>query len=459
MKPSPKDLTNHHAFPFKPGARVLFANFPADGHFNPLTGLAVHLKRLGYDVRWYTSATYADKLKKLSIPHYPFKTALDIGGKNPEEVFPQRAHYKSQVSKLKFDIIHLFVLRAPEYYADIRAIHKSFPFDVMVADVAFTAIPLVKEHLKIPVVSIGVVPLAETSRDLPPMGLGLTPARSFMGKLKQSFLRFFADQVIFKQPYQVLKTVLGRYGVAPEGNVFDTLIRKSTLLLQSGTPGFEYHRSDLSPNIRYIGPLLPHQKLKAEKWFDDRLLTYEKVILVTQGTVENDVDKLIVPTLEAYQNTDRLVVVTTGGAGTEALRKRFPAPNIIIEDFIPFADVMPYAHVYVTNGGYGGVLLSIQNKVPLVVGGIHEGKIEINARVGYFGLGVNMKTEKPTPEQVKKSVEKVLHDKVYKSHVTRLSEEFNRYHPEEIFTRYIEEILVSRPEKALPAVAQRAQLA
>jgi hypothetical protein len=34
---------------------ILFASFPADGHFNPLTGLAVYLKNLGCEVRWYTS--------------------------------------------------------------------------------------------------------------------------------------------------------------------------------------------------------------------------------------------------------------------------------------------------------------------------------------------------------------------------------------------------------------------
>jgi UDP:flavonoid glycosyltransferase YjiC (YdhE family) len=47
------------------GKRILFANFPADGHFNPLTSLAMHLTELGFDVRWYTSKSYAKKLAKL----------------------------------------------------------------------------------------------------------------------------------------------------------------------------------------------------------------------------------------------------------------------------------------------------------------------------------------------------------------------------------------------------------
>src|SRR5690349_1575839 len=90
------------------GKKILFANFPADGHFNPLTGLAMHLKDMGCDVRWYTSNKYADKLKKMEIPHYTFRAALDIS--DLEKAFPERDQIKGLVSKLKFDITHAFVL-------------------------------------------------------------------------------------------------------------------------------------------------------------------------------------------------------------------------------------------------------------------------------------------------------------------------------------------------------------
>ena len=71
----------------QPGAKILFANVPADGHFNPLTGLAVHLKNEGYDVRWYTSERYAPKIKKLGIPYYPFITAMDVDIEKADTAF------------------------------------------------------------------------------------------------------------------------------------------------------------------------------------------------------------------------------------------------------------------------------------------------------------------------------------------------------------------------------------
>ncbi len=423
------------------GAKILFANVPAEGHFNPLTGLAVHLKAEGYDVRWYASPRYGAKIEKLGIPHYPSKTALDVDLDDPDKLFPDRHKHKTQIAKLNYDIINVFILRGPEYYADLRAIHKSFPFEVLIADITFAAIPLVKEHMKIPVLSVGIVPIAETSKDLPPMGLGMLPAKTALGRLKHAALRYVADNILFRRSNAVLKEMLAEYGIEPDGNMFDTLTRKGTLVLQSGTPGFEYQRSDLSKNVRFVGPLLPHQKTRAQKWFDERLMAYKEIIVVTQGTVEKDVEKIIVPTLEAYRNSDKLVVVTTGGSGTDYLRKRFAAPNVIIEDFIPFDDVMPYASVYVTNGGYGGVLLSVQHGVPMVVGGIHEGKLEINARIEHFKLGINLRTEKPTAQQVKKGAEAVLNNGMYKKNVMTLSEEFSQYNPQQLCQQYVEEVL------------------
>jgi UDP:flavonoid glycosyltransferase YjiC (YdhE family) len=165
------------------------------------------------------------------------------------------------------------------------------------------------------------------------------------------------------------------------------------------------------------------------------------VVVVTQGTVEKNPEKIVVPTLEAFKGTDTLVIATTGGSGTVELKKRFPQSNLVIEDFIPFADIMPYADAYITNGGYGGVLLGIGNQLPLIVAGVHEGKNEINARIGFFRLGINLKTEWPKPAQVKKAVEELLSDPSYKENVVKLGKEFDGYNPNELFAYYTNDIL------------------
>src|SRR4051812_34617230 len=109
-----------------PRKKILFANFPADGHFNPLTSLAVYLQSIGHDVRWYSSSSYKEKIKRMGIVHYTFKKALEVTNGNFDGIFPERTKIKSQVKKLSFDIIHAFILRGPEYYADVKEIYQDF---------------------------------------------------------------------------------------------------------------------------------------------------------------------------------------------------------------------------------------------------------------------------------------------------------------------------------------------
>jgi UDP:flavonoid glycosyltransferase YjiC (YdhE family) len=426
------------------GKKILFANVPGDGHFNPLTGLARHLQSLGCDVRWYASGFYTKKLEKLSIHHYPFTRALDVPSEKIDDVFPERKHIKNQVKKLNFDMINYFILRATEYLEDIKDINREWPADAIVADCLFSAIPFIKGELKIPVVSIGVLPLIQTSKDLGPAGLGLTPSRHFFGKIKQELLKKMADKVLFKKPNRLFFSLMDKLQIPhTESNAFDALINGATLFLQSGTPGIEYHRTDLGSNIRYIGPVLPYtgKSKMSKKWWDERITRYRKIILVTQGTVEKDEEKLLVPVLEAFKASDTLVIATTGGSGTAILQKRYPYENIIIEDFISFEDVMPYAQVFVTNGGYGGVLQSVQFGLPMVTAGVHEGKNEICARVGYFKYGINLKTEKPKPLQIKNAVNEVLQNKDYRANTVRLSREFETYAVNDLFAGYVQEAM------------------
>ena len=436
--------------------KILFACIPFDGHFNPLTSIATLLKEQGHDVRWYAQDYYGDKLSRMGFQRYPFKRAVQYNQNNLDTIFADRLQHKSQLKRLNFDLQHSFLERAPEFFADISEINASFYFDVMIADVMFTAIPLVSRILKKPVLSIGVLPLVETSKDLPPAGLGMTPSTSWLGRLKQDALRYITDHVLFGKSHNAFREILGRYGLIVKGNTLDYLIRSSTYMLQSGTPGFEYKRSDLGKNIRYIGPLLPSSKGRTPLVdLREKAKRFEKVILVTQGTIEKDPEKLIVPVIEAYKGSRHLVIVTTGGSKTRELRDRYPDMNVVIEEYLPFEHVLPFTSVFITNGGYGGVMLGIKGGVPMVVGGVHEGKLEITARVGYFKLGIDLRTETPDVRQITTAVNKVLANPEYKHNVMTLAAEFNKYDTAQLLTMYVQEVTGQGPMRPAPRILHR----
>jgi UDP:flavonoid glycosyltransferase YjiC (YdhE family) len=251
--------------------------------------------------------------------------------------------------------------------------------------------------------------------------------------------------------------VLTSYGLAPvNDSIFNISARYLDLYLQIGVPGFEYRRSDMSEKVRFIGPLLPFKHSQSHTFAHaDKLNKYKKVVLVSQGTVDNkEPEKLIIPTIEALKDQPYLILVATGNSQTEELRKKYAQANVIIEDYIDFNYVLPHTDVFVTNGGYGSSFLSLANEVPIVAAGLHEGKNEICARIGYFNVGINLKTERPKPADIRKSVEKVLTDEKYKKNVAALKEEFKQYPTLTLCEQYIAEILAgkSEPVKALRTV-------
>ena len=116
--------------------KFLFAAVPADGHFNPLTGLAMHLKSSGHDVRWYAGPSYIPKVERLGIPVYPYKRANEITGDNLSELFPERVKLHGP-ALIRFDGKHMMVINTGNYFEDIQEIDRSFPFDVLICDGAF----------------------------------------------------------------------------------------------------------------------------------------------------------------------------------------------------------------------------------------------------------------------------------------------------------------------------------
>src|SRR5512142_544572 len=111
--------------------KILFATVPADGHFNPLTGIAKHLQAAGHDVRWYAGPSYAAKLEQLGIPHFPFQRAVEISTENIGKLFPERAALRGP-ALIRFDGKQFFVVNTGKYFEDVQEIDRSFPFDVLV---------------------------------------------------------------------------------------------------------------------------------------------------------------------------------------------------------------------------------------------------------------------------------------------------------------------------------------
>jgi len=62
--------------------------------------------------------------------------------------------------------------------------------------------------------------------------------------------------------------------------------------------------------------------------------------------------------------------------------------------------------------------------IPLVTAGLTEDKADVNARVAWSGVGVNLATNEPTPEALRKAVRTVLDRPAYRMRAVQMAHEF-----------------------------------
>lgn len=416
--------------------KVLLASQAIAGHFNPMTGIGVRLQDEGHDVGWYTGRTLAGRLDELGIPHYPFDRAVEHTGENLNELYPQRARLKGPMA-IRFDGERIFASNVSNFFEDIRDVHRRFPFDAVVMDSSMFIQRLVAVVLGKPVVSFVAIGNMESDPLVPPLFFGFAPARTPAHKILHAGARLVSDQLVTKPARASYARQLQGYGLqTPRGTpITDETYRWSHAIIQTGTASLDFPRRNVNPKVHYVGALLPHRAeaaaapdaaaAPAGQQLPTAGGAYRRTVVVTQGTVDNrDPAKLMIPTIEALKDTDSLIVVATGGANTEELRRRYPQPNVVVEDYVDFARVFPSTDVFVTNGGFGGVLLSLSHGVPLVTAGLNEGKSDVNARVEYAGVGVNLKTETPKAAAIRSAVDTVLGDPAWRERAEAMRGQF-----------------------------------
>jgi len=354
---------------------------------------------------------------------------------------------------VKADLREIFLDPLPGQFAGLSAILVDFPADVIVADTMFVgAFPFAQRPrpLRPAVVCIGVVPLAVTSRDTAPFGVALQPGTTPLLHLRNAALNWVTEHVVLRDIQRLAQRRLAETGSPPFSGFFvDLPTQVADAYLQATVQGFEYPRADLPPSVRFVGPILapPTARFDPPAWWDE-LTGGRPVVHVTQGTLDNaDLGRLLLPTIEALARDDLLVVATTGGPDPDRLGAALPA-NVRIERFIPHDLLLPHVDVMVTNGGYGGVQQALAHGVPLVVAGDSEDKPEVAARVHWSGVGIDLRTGRPSPTSVAEAVRRVVARPSYAARAGALQAEIQRTRPLDTIVEVL--LAVAEPDGAAP---------
>ena len=339
----------------------------------------------------------------------------------------------------------------------LREVLRDFPADVIIADNGFFgAFPMLlgPRSDRPAVVFCGVSLLLSRRDDGAPHLEGLPPASHEAQREDYAVVFQQHEKAVLDPITHSLNECLAGLGIQPISiNFFDAMTALPDAYLQMTVPSFEFPRQNLPASVHFVGalPIIPNQA-PLPPWADE-LDGSRKVVLVTQGTLSNhNFDQLVVPTLAALANEpDILVVVTAGGRPIEAIAGPIPC-NARLASYLPFEWVLPKADVLVTNGGYGSVNQALSFGIPLVTAGLTEDKIDVNVRVAWSGVGINLATNEPTSEALRAAIRDVLDKPEFRARASAVAKEFRAIDTRAEILRILKEVSHIQSDRGVPAM-------
>ncbi|MEJ5914872.1 glycosyltransferase [Pseudokineococcus sp. 1T1Z-3] len=407
--------------------RVLLATIPMQGHTAPALPVAAELVARGHEVRWITGAHLHDAVARTGAEHLAVEAAPDYESTDWIEALPGRR--RPGPRRLAQDFEHLFVRCVPGWVADLEAHLAQAPADVVLVDLGLLeAARALHERGGPPFAVFGVSPLMLRDADTAPYGLGLQPARGPLGRLRNRALDLLVWRGLMRPATQALRQERVGLGLPPRAPGASPGDVSPFLHLQSGVPSLDYPRRRLPASVHHVGHLAPPGgSAPTPPWWEDVAAARaagRRVVVVTQGTVATDPEDLLLPAVRGLSGLGHLVVVATGRRDVTTLPLDSVPDDVRVGGFLPMGELLPLADVAVTNGGYGGVQTALAAGVPLVVAGRTEEKPEVAARVAWSGTGIDLRTQRPSPAQLRAAVTRLVQESHFRERAGVLAAEY-----------------------------------
>jgi MGT family glycosyltransferase len=289
--------------------------------------------------------------------------------------------------------VRTFCARAAYDAPDLtRAIEQERP-DAVIVDIQSWGAMAAAEAWDGPWSVFCPYPLPLPSRDAPPFGPGLPPARGAVGRLRDRVLRPLVFGAVERIVVSELNDVRAGMGL---GRVDATeMFTRPPLLLYMTAEPFEYPRRDWPPNVRLVGPCSWDPPAEPPAWLSD---VERPLVLVTTSSEFQDDGRLVRTALEALADEPVEVVATLPAQDAAGIDVPH---NARVLPFVPHGALLKHAACAITHGGMGATQKAIGRGVPVCVVPFGRDQLEVARRVEVSGAGTRLAARKLTPDRLR----------------------------------------------------------
>lgn len=365
--------------------RVLITTPSGLGHVLPMVPLARAIHARGHDVRWATAADTMSVVEAAGLPAI-------AAGMDQHDRFPEfwRRHPEvrdlpaSQVPDVMFPKM-FGGIAAPVMLADLLAVVRDWPPDLVVHDAAELAAPIVAAQQGLPSVvkafGAAVPPnrVAAAAEEVAPLwrSLDLEP-RPFAGCYDHLYLDVYPPSL--------------------QGPAADHIERRQLLR----PVAYDVAAGE-------VGEVpLPRSR-------PDRPLVY-----LTMGTAFNDADTLR-HAVDAIAALDVRLLVTVGPSGDPARLGDQP-DHVVVERYVPQTLVFEQCHVVASHGGSGTALAALHAGIPQLCLPQGADQFRNAAAITTCGAGLQLAPDAATGPAIADAIARLLEEPAFRTAAVGLSE-------------------------------------
>lgn len=235
-------------------------------------------------------------------------------------------------------------------------------------------------------------------RGIPPYGLGMRPARTPLGRVRDAVLWPLVERHFGKAMLPGCNALRAEAGLAPLASPLELYRAPSRVLVMTGPP-LEYPRDAVPANVCFVGFQPWDAPGSAPEYLAE---PGDPWVLVTCSSDYQGDEELARVAVEALADEPVRVLVTLGHA--EGVPELPTARNVRVEQFVSHGHVLPRAAAVVCHGGMGIVAKSVAAGVPLVCVPFGRDQPEIARRVAESGAGVVVKQKQLRADRLRTAV-------------------------------------------------------
>ncbi len=374
-------------------ARILAYTSPARGHLFPLTPILDELSRRGHEIALRTLASQVDLMCSRGFAARPIDERIEaIHHDDWRARNPQAALHRA---------VRRFLDRAEHDGPDLRkAIDLERP-DSLLVDINCWGALATAEAWGGPWATFCPYPIFLRSRDVPPFGPGLAPARGRLGRLRDRLLRPIVLGTIEREMLPVLNKVRTPLGLSPFASADDLILRSPLVIYMTAEP-FEYPREDWPDNVVMVGPCDWDPPAEPPRWLEE---ITAPIVLVTTSSEFQDDGRLVQAAIEGLAE-EPYTIVATLPAGDPA--RFIGRSHVHLERFVPHSAVLDRAVCAVTHAGMGATQKALARGVPVCAVPFGRDQLEVARRVEVAGAGTRLPASRLSPDRLRVKVREAL---------------------------------------------------